>query len=350
MQEANLSLLRCPVSKSALTLHKISTEIKKFRNSDVEIIQDGILYAAQHWFYPVINGIPRLTVEAFIDYQEFLLKHCPDYSVRRQALEEQFPEVIAKVTKKNKKTKESFSLEWSIYHYDADKTWDADGPAMFSRFLKETKETEASLLTKTIFDAGCGNGYLSQIIATHAEFVVAMDFSNSIERAYHNNVEGNILFIQGDIQFPPVLASYFDIVQCSGILMHTNNTEFSLTCIAPTVKKGGKLSAWLYHPRKDLIHNFFNRIRKYTSKFPLRFQYYLLMSTIFPLSYIVKRLKGNKQNKREMIIDILDWFTPEFRWEHTHDEARSWFRSLDYTSVEITTEDTFGFNITGVRS
>jgi hypothetical protein len=40
------------------------------------------------------------------------------------------------------------------------------------------------------------------------------------------------------------------------------------------------------------------------------------MVTIFPIAFFVKRLKGNKQNSREMMIDILDWLSPEFRWEH----------------------------------
>ena len=90
-------------------------------------------------------------------------------------------------------------------------------------------------------------------------------------------------------------------------------------------------------------------MRKFTSKLPLAFQYYLYYLTIFPVSYIVKRLKGNKQNKREMMIDILDGFSPEFRWEHTHDEAAAWFTKRNYHTVKITTDELFGFNITGLK-
>lgn len=156
--------------------------------------------------------------------------------------------------------------------------------------------------------------------------------------------------MQGDVQFPPVLFNFFDIVHSSGVLIATNNTELSFSCIEPAVKKGGKLSVWLYHRRNDIIHNLFNQIRKITSRFPLRFQYYLYQFTIFPISFIIKKIKGNKQNSREMMIDILDWFSPEFRWEHDHEEARSWFYKRNYTNVKITTDELFGFNITGEKN
>ena len=50
-----------------------------------------------------------------------------------------------------------------------------------------------------------------------------------------------------------------------------------------------------------------------------------------------------------MMVDILDWFSPEFRWEHEHDEAASWFYKRNYEFVTVTTSDLFGFNITGIK-
>jgi hypothetical protein len=81
----------------------------------------------------------------------------------------------------------------------------------------------------------------------------------------------------------------------------------------------------------------------------LKFQYYLLLCTLFPVSWVVKRLKGNKQNKREMMIALLDWFSPEFRWEHDPDEAAGWYSKRGYGSVRVTTVNLFGFNIIGIK-
>src|SRR5581483_916478 len=119
---------------------------------------------------------------------------------------------IAYALKKNTHTKKSFAQEWSIFDYQKTKTWDADHQQMFERFLRETDESEASLNNKFIFDAGCGNGLLNQFIARCGAVILGMDLSQSVERAYQQNKQPNALFIQGDVQFPPVAFEKFDIV------------------------------------------------------------------------------------------------------------------------------------------
>ncbi|MEI9910176.1 MAG: class I SAM-dependent methyltransferase [Bacteroidota bacterium] len=338
-----LQILRCPVTRSTLKLKTFSS------SSAGNEILEGILFAENDWFYPVIKGIPRLTVEAFIDYEDFFETHFSAYQEHRDILEKKYHRLIKYVTEKNKRTKESFSREWKLFNYKKDKTWDQDSNGMMNRFLDETGETLQSLKGKIIFDAGCGNGLLNQYIAAAGAVVLGMDFSLSIEKAYQQNTNPDALFIQGDVQFPPLAFEYFDIVHCSGVLIHTNNTELSFSCIEPCTKKGGKLSVWLYHPRRNFSHNLFNFIRKGTSRLPAKVQYYLYAITLFPLSFIIKRIKGNKQNTREMMIDILDWFSPEFRWEHEPSEAAAWFYKRNYSSVKITTLGIFGFNITGIK-
>lgn len=350
MQYSLLEFLRCPVTRSSFEISIIKKSIKILDGEEIDVIEEAVLFAAEGWFYPVVKGIPRLNVEAIYDYADFLRSAVPDYEERKKKLIEKYSALLSLVQKKNRRTKESFAQEWAIYDYNSDKTWDADANGMLARFLKETDETMETLSGKIIFDAGCGNGFLNALLAQKGITNIAMDFSNSIEKAYDQNQFSRVHYIQGDVQFPPVLFNYFDIVHSSGVLIATNNTELSFSCIEPAVKKGGKLSVWLYHRRNDFIHNLFNSIRKVTSRFPLRFQYYLYRFTIFPVSFIIKKIKGNKQNSREMMIDILDWFTPEFRWEHDHQEARSWFGKRNYKNIKITTEEMFEFNITGEKN
>jgi len=340
MNESLTGMLRCPVTRTKLTLKIIKAS---------SAVEEAILFADKDWFYPVINGVPRLNVEAFIDYADFLMQHMDDYPLRKKELETKYPELISYVIKKNKRTKESFAKEWKVYNYNKDKTWDADDEGMLQKFLTETGETVESLDNKIIFDAGCGNGKLDILLGNTGAHVIAMDFTDSFNNAIKNNSYLTIHFIQGDIQFPPVVFQLFDIVHCSGVLIHTNNSELSFSCIEPTVKPGGKLSVWVYHHRKDWLHNFFNAVRTITSRWPLSIQYYFYCITIFPLSYIIKRLKRNKQNRREMMVSILDWFTPEFRREHGDTEVASWFYKRNYTEVKKTTNELFGFNTTGTK-
>ncbi|MEJ7589123.1 MAG: class I SAM-dependent methyltransferase [Ferruginibacter sp.] len=132
-----------------------------------------------------------------------------------------------------------------------------------------------SLKDKAVFDAGCGNGKLNGLLASNGITNIAMDFSNSIEVPYALTNSPNVHYIQGDVQFPPAAFDYFNIVHSSGVLIHTNNTELSFSCLRPLIKPGGKLSVWLYHPRKDFIHRSINVVRSVTSKLPPEIQYYL---------------------------------------------------------------------------
>jgi ubiquinone/menaquinone biosynthesis C-methylase UbiE/uncharacterized protein YbaR (Trm112 family) len=350
MQESLVKMLRCPITKSKLSLKIITKKNKQLDGNPVEIIDEGILFAENACFYPVVKGIPRLTSEAVLDYNDFLQKNLIDFTERKAAFLHTFGEIIFAAQKKNKRTKKSFTKEWSLFNYDTDKTWDADQQEMLERFYVETDETAESLKNKIVFDAGCGNGLLNILLGKAGITNIGMDFSNSVERAYDLNESSKVHFIQGDVQFPPVQSEMFDVVHSSGVLIATNNTELSFSCIDPLLKKGGKMSVWLYHSRKNFSHNVFNKVRNVTSKLPLGFQYYLYSFTLFPVSYVIKRAKGNKQNSREMMTDILDWFTPQFRWEHTHTEAAAWFYKRSYKNIKITTDTLFGFNIAGVKS
>lgn len=349
MLEKYLPFLVCPVTRSNLRLLRIAVKTKTFSTGEKEIISEGILFADEDWFYPIIDGVPRLLVESVFDYEIFLEKNLKGYANLRSNLFKKHTNFIQEVLKKNKRTKKSFELEWGLFNYNEDKTWELNGDDLLERFLKETNETKESLAGKLIFDAGCGNGQLNQYIARCGATVIGMDLSKSVERANANNKEENAFFIQADVQYPPLTFEKFDIVHSSGVLICTNNSELTFSKIEPCVRNHGKLSVWLYHPRKNFIHNTFNFLRNFTSKLPIKFQYYLYLYTLFPVSYVVKKIKGNKQNAREMMIAIMDWFSPEFRWEHTHEEATGWFKKRNYKEVKVTTTDTFGFNIIGEK-
>src|SRR5215204_3215746 len=108
MLEKYLSILACPVTRSALRLHKISVKTKVFSSGEKEIITEGILYADKDWFYPVIDGVPSLLIESFLDHEEFLKANLSDYDQRKEHLLKNYSEIIQQAVKKNKRTKKSF--------------------------------------------------------------------------------------------------------------------------------------------------------------------------------------------------------------------------------------------------
>ncbi|HVU96451.1 MAG TPA: methyltransferase domain-containing protein [Puia sp.] len=340
MDKRLLSYLCCPVTKSPLRLKVIKA------GPDGEVLT-GLLFAAEDWCYPVTGGIPRLLVEAFLEHAGLLRAHLPDYDVRKRLLDEKYPGLLEDTQRKNRKTKESFALEWSLHDYAKDRTWEVPSDQLLRRFLEETGETEAGLAGKLVFDAGCGNGQLDTAIARAGARVIAMDLSGSIDRAYSVNDHRDVWFIQGDVQFPPVAEETCDILQCSGVLHHTPDTELSFCRLEPCVREGGIYSVWLYHPRKDWLHQWFNFLRKFTSCWPARTTYRLLLYTAFPVSHVIHWVKGKPRNRREIMIALMDWFSPEFRYEHRPEEVRDWFTRCGYRQLQVTTTDVFGFNFTG---
>lgn len=350
MNSALLDIIRCPVFRTPLRVEVIERKSKLYDGKSEEIIWTGILFSEGDFFYPIINGIPRLIVEAYDDYPDFFKKYLPDYQERRKNIETNFRLFVKKVKAKNSHTKKSFSQEWNLYNYETDKTWDLDAKGLLERFLSETDETRDSLNGKWILDAGCGNGHLNMEMARSGMFSVGMDFSLSVERAFELNDQPHALYLQGDVEFPPFDFGCFDVVHSSGVLIATQRTELSLSALTPCVKAGGKISIWSYQPRDNWMHNLFNFTRNYSSKLPLKVQYYLYMCTLLPVSYVVKKAKGNPQNWREMMIDILDWFSPENRWEHETTEVESWLWKRNFRQTKVTDQNMWGFNMVGVKN
>ena len=75
-----MSILRCPVTRSTLTLQKIKIANRQYDGVNVEIIEEGFLFGIDGWFYPLHEGIPRLNIEAIFEYKDFFEKYLSDYN------------------------------------------------------------------------------------------------------------------------------------------------------------------------------------------------------------------------------------------------------------------------------
>ncbi|RYY55586.1 MAG: class I SAM-dependent methyltransferase [Chitinophagaceae bacterium] len=340
-----LSLLRCPLTGDELRLQVISTGT----GTAAAGVKDGILFSPSSFFFPVINGIPRMNLDAFRVYEKFLKQHVSDYLARAGRLQETYRDLLADSSKKNRKTIRSFESEWKGFDEKVDRTWDEDADGMLRRFYRETGETAASLHNKLVFDAGCGNGILDLLLAREGIEIVAMDFTRSVERPAQQAENTKAMFVQGDVAWPPFARQGFDIVHCSGVLVHMADPGKIFSTLAGYPRPGGKLSIWVYHPQRDPLHRLMVASRKPVSRLSLPLQKLLISTVLLPLSWIIKKLKGNRQSIREMKTDLADHYTPEYRREFTHDTIRNWFASHNYEDIRHTTVERFGFNTTGIR-
>ena len=76
---------------------------------------------------------------------------------------------------------------------------------------------------------------------------------------------------------------------------------------------------------------------------------YTLAILATPIALIWTRIKSEKKSWREQIIDYLDRFTPEFRFEHTPEETETWYTKRNYREMRVTIRERFGFGIYGIK-
>lgn len=352
MQYELLQFLRCPVSKTELKFELISEFRREYRGTAIPEIKEGILFSEAGFVFPIIDGIPRMLIESFSDYSSFLEHHLPDFKKIREHIESKHSGLINYCTSKNKKTKESFELEWSFLNASSnDRLWHRNTSETLNIIESETGKTAEFFHGRKVIDAGCGHGIMTSAMGEVSELSVGIEISKAVENAYKNNYCPKAWYIQGDLQFLPFADATFDLLYCGGVLHHTNNTELSFSLIEPVIKEGGRICLWLYHPQKNFVHNVLLLLRHITKRLPLKVAFVFLHIFIFPFSFIIKKIKRpNPPNYREEIIDLLDQFTPEFRFEIPHDLAATWLHRRKYINVKITTIDNFGFSIVGDKS
>ncbi len=84
MLKSLVEILRCPVTRSNLTLVIINENYKELDGANTLVVKSGILLADEFMFYPVINGIPRLMPDAVLYYDNFFTQHLPDYNANKK--------------------------------------------------------------------------------------------------------------------------------------------------------------------------------------------------------------------------------------------------------------------------
>ena len=349
MKSSIIDLLTCPVSREKLKLDVYETEIKNYNGQNEEEVKSGMLTSPSGYLFPIVNGVPRLQLEAFIEHEAFIKKHVPDFENIKIKIHEKYGTIIKKTIKRNYKTKHSFGMEWSVYRYSSDTTWGWNKDARKVRFLNELKVSASDLKGKCLLDVGCGNGVLTSGISEFGVETFGIDVSNSVEKAYINNTNPHVHYIQGDLQMPPFACESFDIVYSTGVIHHTNNTELSFSCISELAKKGGTLYVWLYRPEKDLKHRALIFTRKFTNKLPLRVQYILYFIFLVPQGLLKMKLQGIKRNWREQLINYFDVLSCEFRHEHTPTETGIWYLKRNFHKITVTIEEYLGFGIFGIK-
>jgi SAM-dependent methyltransferase len=221
---------------------------ESFQEAQGDEVESGLISCGCGASYPLIGGIPRLLPpelqsmlwemhpEFFHAYRERLPKELLPNEEGQKA-----PPSDDEALSAQRDTALSFGYEWREFSemlpdYEANFRW------YFERFPLD------SFAGKRILDAGCGTGrHTFHMARSGASEVVAMDFSQAIEVAAHNNRENpNTHFVQADIYHPPFLPDSFDFVYSLGVLHHLPDPEKGFRTLLPLLREGNYMNIYLY--------------------------------------------------------------------------------------------------------
>ena len=307
---------------------------------EADRILAGRLVCEQGHAFAIRAGVPRMTLDAQLDSGDRQAPR-PDETRAGQAIAA------------------SFGREWSHFDYDKGRTWHADLDERCDLFLREVDCPANSLANKVVFDAGCGNGSLSWGICRHGCEVLAADVSDSVERAYAyyaQRGDEHTHFVQADLMHPPVRPGAFDLVYSSGVLHHNPDTHEALLSIARAIKPGGRIYIWVYHKEPGLKFALQLRLRSMIAPLPApaKHAFVKAWSTQAILRQSVRRFLGrdgaeNRVTWKEKVVDLMDIYTPRYRWMHTRDQVHDWYDQMGLQDIKVTEVRDWGFGTLGTR-
>lgn len=107
----------------------------------------------------------------------------------------------------------------------------------------------------SILDAGCGEGYLSRIVASRGASVTGIDISaRLIEIARSKDPEGKITYLQADLSQPlPDYREHFDLIVSHFVLNDVSDYRGFLNTLGSVAKPGGRLVLSLNNPYSFVV-------------------------------------------------------------------------------------------------
>jgi SAM-dependent methyltransferase len=103
---------------------------------------------------------------------------------------------------------------------------------------------------QTLLDAGCGEGYLSRLLAGRGARVVGVDRSGALIRAAAEDAArtGTARFVLADMRALPLPSGRFDGVVCNHSLNEMRDPRPALSEFTRVLQPGGRLIVLMLHP------------------------------------------------------------------------------------------------------
>ena len=167
---------------------------------------------------------------------------------------------------------------------DRGKSIPQEGRYMFQRHLKAYQFSMDFCQNKVILDAGCGEGYGSNLLAEVATKAIGIDISReAIRHAREKYSRENLHYYVTDVVNMDFADNTFDVIVSFQVIEHLNNPLKFLKEIKRVLKKGGwaiistpnkslcdghafgkyHVKEYRYHEFMDLLNSYFDKVEYY---------------------------------------------------------------------------------------
>jgi SAM-dependent methyltransferase len=238
----------------------------------------------------------------------------------------------------------SFSFEWNTHNRTQLDSYTGSGTSE-AMLTAKTGLGPEDVRGKLVLDAGIGAGRFSDVLSRWGALVIGVDLSYAVEAAQANfRDRPNVLVVQADIGKLPLADESVDIIVSIGVLHHTPSTERYFRALVPKLKRGGRISIWVYPDNGEYA------VRKYwipfTSRLPSR-AFYEWCRWIVPRIYadpsrrwvqLLRRLfpfSDQGLGLENDILDTFDAYSPVFHGTHSPEEVAGWFAAAGLAEIRV---------------
>jgi len=125
------------------------------------------------------------------------------------------------------------------------------------------------LRERRVLDAGCGNGYLSRMLAKRGARVVGVEPSErmvSFAREEESRLAQGVAYVRADLTRLPDLGDPFDAVVCSMVLMAVPDWKPAMRASVQSLRPGGRFVFGIVHPAFEELWSTWRRHGEYRTR------------------------------------------------------------------------------------